>query len=106
VISRRAPRLASHRDLRKAEVLQFRSGTPTGTTRDETLDALEAKGRILFRYVVNPNGAERSIAGMRSERGNVVALMPHPDRCYEPDLGTDHGRRVFESLVAWTKEHA
>ncbi len=71
-----------------------------------TLDALEKKDQILFRYVDNPNGAERNIAGIRNERGNVVGLMPHPDRCYEPDLGTDDGRRMFESLVAWTREHA
>ena len=94
--------------LEEGEVLRIPIGHADGNyfADDETLDALEAKGRILFRYVVNPNGAERSIAGIRSERGNVVALMPHPDRCYEPDLGTEDGRRVFESLVAWTKEHA
>ena len=72
----------------------------------ETLDGLETKGRVVFRYVTNPNGAERNIAGIRNEKGNVVGLMPHPDRCYEPDLGTGDGRRVFESLVAWTKAHA
>ena len=71
-----------------------------------TLDALEKKDQILLRYVDNPNGAERDIAGIRNERGNVVGLMPHPDRSYEPDLGTGDGRRMFESLVAWTREHA
>ncbi len=103
-----------HRDspltatLEEGEVLRIPIGHADGNyfADEETLDALETKGRILFRYVENPNGAARSIAGIRSERGNVVALMPHPDRCYEPDLGTDDGRRVFESLVAWTKEHA
>jgi phosphoribosylformylglycinamidine synthase len=94
--------------LEEGEILRIPIGHADGNyyAEDETLDALETKGRILFRYVENPNGAERSIAGIRSERGNVVALMPHPDRCYEPDLGTDDGRKVFESLVAWTKEHA
>jgi phosphoribosylformylglycinamidine synthase len=94
--------------LEEGEILRIPIGHADGNyyAEDETLDALETKGRILFRYVENPNGAERSIAGLRSERGNVVALMPHPDRCYEPDLGTDDGRKVFESLVAWTKEHA
>ncbi len=71
-----------------------------------TLDALEKKDQILLRYMENPNGAERDIAGIRNERGNVVGLMPHPDRSYEPDLGTGDGRRMFESLVAWTREHA
>lgn len=82
---------------------------------DATLDALERDDRIVFRYVredgelddaSNPNGAARAIAGITNEQGNVVGLMPHPDRCYEPALGTDDGRKLFESLVAWTKDHA
>ena len=103
-----------HRDspltatLEEGEVLRIPIGHADGNyyADDETLEALERKGRVLFRYVENVNGAERSIAGIRNEKGNVVGLMPHPDRCYEPDLGTDDGRKVFESLVAWTKEHA
>lgn len=103
-----------HRDspltatLEESEVLRIPIGHADGNyyADDETLEALERKGRVLFRYVENVNGAERSIAGIRNEKGNVVGLMPHPDRCYEPDLGTDDGRKVFESLVAWTKEHA
>ncbi|MGH9335720.1 MAG: phosphoribosylformylglycinamidine synthase subunit PurQ, partial [Vicinamibacteria bacterium] len=93
--------------LKEGEVLRIPIGHADGNyyADDETLNALERKGQILFRYVQNPNGAERSIAGIRSERGNVVALMPHPDRSFEPDLGTDDGRRVFESLIAWTKQH-
>lgn len=82
---------------------------------EETLDALERDSRIVFRYVneagerdeaSNPNGAAHAIAGITNERGNVVGLMPHPDRCYEPELGTDDGRKLFESLIAWTKDHA
>ncbi len=94
--------------LEEGEVLRIPIGHADGNyfADETTLDTLETKGRVLFRYVTNPNGAERSIAGIRSERGNVVGMMPHPDRCYEPDLGTDDGRRVLESLVAWTKEHA
>ena len=103
-----------HRDspltatLEESEVLRIPIGHADGNyyADDETLEALERKGRVLFRYVENVNGAERSIAGIRNDQGNVVGLMPHPDRCYEPDLGTDDGRKVFESLVAWTKEHA
>jgi phosphoribosylformylglycinamidine synthase subunit PurQ / glutaminase len=103
-----------HRDspltatLEEGEVLRIPIGHADGNyyADEGTLDALEKNGRVLFRYVDNPNGAERSIAGIRNERGNVVGLMPHPDRCYEPDLGTEDGRRMFESLVAWTKEHA
>jgi phosphoribosylformylglycinamidine synthase len=103
-----------HRDspltatLEEGEVLRIPIGHADGNyyAEDETLDTLEKKGRVLFRYTSDVNGAERRIAGIRNERGNVVGLMPHPDRCYEPDLGTDDGRRVFESLVTWTREHA
>lgn len=94
--------------LDEGEVLRIPIGHADGNyfADDATLDSLEKEERVLFRYVNNPNGAERSIAGIRNERGNVVGLMPHPDRSYEPDLGTGDGRRVFESLVAWTREHA
>jgi phosphoribosylformylglycinamidine synthase len=48
----------------------------------------------------NPNGSIHNIAGIVNERGNVVGLMPHLDRCYDSDLGTDHGLRMFRSLIA------
>ena len=73
------------------------------------LDALESEGRVVFRYcdaegrvtdASNPNGAARNIAGIRNRDGNVVGLMPHPDRCAERVLGNDAGIRMFESAVA------
>lgn len=103
--------------LNQGELVRIPIGHADGNfyADDETLDRLEREGRIVFRYVSadgeideasNPNGAARHIAGLRNERGNVVGLMPHPDRCYEPALGTDDGRKLFESLIAWTKETA
>jgi phosphoribosylformylglycinamidine synthase I len=94
--------------LEEGKVLRIPIGHADGNyyADEPVLDELEREGRVLFRYVDNPNGAERSIAGIRNERGNVTALMPHPDRCYEPDLGTEDGRKVLESLVAWTKGRA
>jgi phosphoribosylformylglycinamidine synthase len=94
--------------LEEGEILRIPIGHADGNyyADEKTLDSLEREGRVLFRYVEDVNGAERNIAGIRNARGNVVGLMPHPDRCYEPDLGTDDGRKVLESLVAWTKEHA
>lgn len=94
--------------LEEGELLRIPIGHADGNyyADEKTLDSLEREGRVLFRYVEDVNGAERKIAGIRNARGNVVGLMPHPDRCYEPDLGTDDGRKVLESLVAWTKEHA
>ncbi len=72
------------------------------------LDALESEGLVVFRYCdeqgevvdsANPNGADRAIAGICNAAGNVVGLMPHPDRCSEPLLGNDAGLRMFRSAV-------
>ena len=76
---------------------------------DDVLDALERDRRVIFRYVdgasgeptdaANPNGAARSIAGICSERRNVVGMMPHPERACEPMLGSGDGLVLFESVV-------
>jgi phosphoribosylformylglycinamidine synthase subunit PurQ / glutaminase len=66
------------------------------------LDALEARGGVVFRYAPpegNPNGSARDIAGVINERGNVCGLMPHPERAAEALLGSDDGLLVFRSLV-------
>ena len=56
----------------------------------ETLEELEAEGRVVFRYVgVNPNGSRNDIAGIANKRGNVVGLMPHPEHAVEPGFGPD-----------------
>ncbi len=77
---------------------------------DRTLDILEAESRIVVRYVnpdgspasgdANPNGSLRDIAGIRNEAGNVVGLMPHPDRAADPGLGLTDGLGFFQSLMA------
>ncbi len=79
------------------------------TAAPEVLDALRRERRVVFRYcdeagrltdAANPNGAEDAIAGIANREGNVVGLMPHPDRCSEGILGNDVGRKMFESAVA------
>jgi phosphoribosylformylglycinamidine synthase subunit PurQ / glutaminase len=67
---------------------------------DATLDRLEGEGRVAFTYAHNPNGSQRDIAGILNEGGNVLGLMPHPDRAFESELGSADGARVFESLLA------
>ncbi len=67
---------------------------------DATLDRLEGEGRVVFRYVENPNGSMRSIAGIVNERGNVLGMMPHPDRAFEPELGSSDGATLFQSIAA------
>ncbi|HEU0008676.1 MAG TPA: phosphoribosylformylglycinamidine synthase subunit PurQ [Verrucomicrobiae bacterium] len=75
----------------------------------ETLAALKAKNRLLWRYVsaageatddANPNGSLENIAGICNERRNVAGLMPHPERACEPLLGSADGRLIFESMIA------
>jgi phosphoribosylformylglycinamidine synthase len=81
----------------------------------EALDALERDRRVIFRYVdpssgqpsdtANPNGTARNIAGIASERRNVVGMMPHPERACEPILGSADGLVLFESVVRELSTH-
>jgi phosphoribosylformylglycinamidine synthase len=66
---------------------------------DATLDRLEGEGRVAFRYATPVNGSARHIAGIVNERGNVLGLMPHPERCVEAAHGNTDGRRLFEGLL-------
>lgn len=101
----------------------FTTGCPTDTTlkipishyegryyADEaTLEMLEEKERVAFRYSTprgevnkeaNPNGAIHNIAGILNEKGNVLGMMPHPERSCEPLLGSDDGNFIWESIIA------
>jgi phosphoribosylformylglycinamidine synthase len=66
---------------------------------DATLDRLEGEGRVVFRYAEVVNGSARDIAGIVNARGNVLGMMPHPERVMEPAHGGSDGRRLFEGLV-------
>jgi phosphoribosylformylglycinamidine synthase len=65
----------------------------------DTLDRLEGEGRIAFRYAGAVNGSQRGIAGILNPAGNVLGMMPHPERAIEPELGGSDGRVLFESAV-------
>ena len=67
---------------------------------DQTLDRLEAEDRVMLRYVDNPNGSVRDIAGILSEGRNVAGLMPHPERAADVLMGSTDGRVILESMVA------
>ena len=67
---------------------------------EDTLDRLEGGGRVVFRYLENPNGSSRDIAGIVNDRGNVLGLMPHPDRAFEAELGSADGAILFQSVAA------
>lgn len=75
----------------------------------ETMKRVEGEGRVAFRYcdanggvtaAANPNGAMANIAGVLSESGRILGMMPHPERLYEPALGGSDGRKMFESIVS------
>ena len=70
------------------------------TADERTLDELEAEDRVAFRYVGNPNGSMRDIAGILSAGRNVLGMMPHPERATEPLVGSSDGLGIFHSLVA------
>jgi len=67
---------------------------------EETLDRLEGEGQVVFRYKDNPNGSARDIAGIVNPKGNVLGLMPHPDRSFDADLGSEDGAILFRSIFA------
>jgi phosphoribosylformylglycinamidine synthase len=73
-----------------------------------TLAQLEEEGRVLFRYCdasgtatdsANPNGSARNIAGIINEAGNVLGMMPHPERSCEAILGSTDGNLIFQSII-------
>ena len=69
--------------------------------RDETLERLEGEGRVVFRYVENHNGSRNSIAGVCSENGRVVGLMPHPEHAVETLTGPSlDGLGLFKSVLS------
>jgi len=79
------------------------------TADEATLDKLEGEGRVVFRYAGgpadadewwSPNGSMRAIAGIVNDTGNVLGMMPHPERAVDPLLGSDDGLGVFESVLA------
>lgn len=76
---------------------------------EETLASLNANCQVAFRYCTpegeitpeaNPNGSLDNIAGIVNARGNVLGMMPHPERCCEPSLGGTDGRFIFESMLS------
>ncbi|MCL6646671.1 MAG: phosphoribosylformylglycinamidine synthase subunit PurQ [Dehalococcoidia bacterium] len=86
---------------RKGEevVIPIAHGDGCYVADERTLDELEAEDRVAFRYLENPNGSLRDIAGILNRGRNVLGMMPHPERAVETLLGSADGLRVFESLA-------
>ena len=96
-------------EYQRGELLRIPIGHGDGryVAPESVLDELESEDRVVLRYVsvagsdvpANPNGSLRDIAAICSPEGNVVGMMPHPERLAEPMLGSNAGQRIFDSLV-------
>jgi len=77
------------------------------TCDKETLEKLKENRQIVFTYGENPNGSIANIAGIMNEQGNVLGMMPHPERAVETLLGSTDGLKLFKSIVKnWRESHA
>lgn len=89
-------------EARKGQTVRFPIAHGEGcyVADEHTLDQLEAEDRVAFRYLDNPNGSARDIAGILSEGRNVLGMMPHPERATEPSMDGVDGLVVLQSLAA------
>jgi phosphoribosylformylglycinamidine synthase len=85
---------------RRAVTMTVGNGEGNYFADEPTLERLEGEGQVVFRYLDNPNGSARAIAGIVSTSGNVLGMMPHPDRAFEPELGSADGAILFQSVAA------
>jgi phosphoribosylformylglycinamidine synthase I len=99
VVSSTASVLTSHATLGQELVIPINHFSGSYTCDDATYDELIANDRIVLTYKENPNGSRGDIAGITNARGNVVGLMPHPERAMSTLLGSDDGRILLESFV-------
>jgi len=101
---------------RKGEVIRVPIAHKEGryVAPEDTIAQLNRKDRVAFRFSdehgnvtseSNPNGSTENITGVLSENGNVLAMMPHPERASEPVLGSDDGVKIFNSMIAYIEEH-
>jgi phosphoribosylformylglycinamidine synthase len=88
--------------LSKGQVLRIPVAHGEGcyVADEATLDELEASDRVAFRYLDNPNGSMRDIAGILNRERNVLGMMPHPERAADPLMGSTDGLGVFQSMAS------
>jgi phosphoribosylformylglycinamidine synthase len=98
IVNGNTPFTRAYRETRDTEI-PIAHGDGRFYADDETLDRIEGEGRVVFRYRENPNGSLRDIAGIINERGNVMGMMPHPERASDERLGRTGGVGVFQSLM-------
>lgn len=98
VANANTPFTRAYRETREASI-PVAHGDGRYVADAETLNRLESQGRVVFRYLDNPNGSANDIAGIVNERGNVLGMMPHPERASDPALGRTDGLAVLQSLL-------
>jgi phosphoribosylformylglycinamidine synthase len=84
---------------RRSAVMTVGNGEGAFFADAGTLARIEGEGQVVFRYADNPNGSLNDIAGLINPGGNVLGLMPHPDRAFEKELGSADGALIFQSLL-------
>jgi phosphoribosylformylglycinamidine synthase I len=99
IVNRQTRFTAAYQGQRQAR-MTVGNGDGNYFADEATLERLEGEGQVVFRYQQNPNGSARDIAGIVSARGNVLGMMPHPDRAFEQDLGSADGALLFQSVFA------
>ena len=79
--------------------LEFQRAHASAAGVAKALDRIEGEGQVVFRYANNPNGSARDIAGVTNAAGNVLGMMPHPERAVDADHGGTDGLALFESVL-------
>jgi phosphoribosylformylglycinamidine synthase len=98
IVNANTPFTRAYREARDT-IIPIAHGDGRYFADEASLDRLENEGRVVFRYRNNPNGSARDIAGIVNQRGNVMGMMPHPERASDPGLGRTGGAAVFQSLL-------
>jgi len=88
-------------DAERGEILRIPIAHGDGCyyADERTLDELEAEDRVAFRYLDNPNGSLRDIAGILNQERNVMGMMPHPERASDPLMGSTDGLTILHSMI-------
>jgi phosphoribosylformylglycinamidine synthase len=100
--------------MRRGDVLRIPIAHGEGNyfANQDDIKRLNENSAVVFRYCdekgkitseSNPNGSTENIAGICNARGNVLGMMPHPERCSEEIVGGEDGRTIFESLISWSE---
>ncbi|PWI57658.1 phosphoribosylformylglycinamidine synthase subunit PurQ [Sulfoacidibacillus thermotolerans] len=109
VVANAATAFTRHYQEGERIVIPIAHGEGNYYADEQTLRRLQTNGQIVFRYAqgCNPNGSIDDIAGIVNERGNVLGMMPHPERAIHSRLGSEDGTKVFTSILqVWRETHA